>query len=121
MSTRKLPTRWISIRRARRLVERWRSARRHRWSSPIPWAHEFGLDAETRVPTPERFPTRSRACVSEPIPPAFVELFPPLPVVFPECTIKLEQPSGTKMTISLRGAHRADLLALVQFVWRAEQ
>ena len=32
-----------------------------------------------------------------------------------------EQPNGTKMTISFRGAHGADLLALVQSLARAER
>jgi hypothetical protein len=122
MRTNTPPTRWTSIRKARRLVARWRSGRRHRASSPIAWApHEFGLGAENPPPAPEHFPTRSGASGSEPVPPAFVELFPPLPLALPECTIECEQPSGTKMTISLRGAHGADLLALVQSLSRAEQ
>ena len=122
MRTKTLPTRWTSIRRARRLVAQRRSGRRRRGFGPIAWApHEFGPGADNPPPAPEHLPTRSRAFGSEPVPPAFVELFPPLPLALPECTIECEQPNGTKMTISLRGAHGADLLALVHALSRAER
>ena len=122
MGTKTPPTRWTSIRRARRLVAQRRSGRRRRGFGPIAWAHELSLSAENPPPVPEHLPTtRSGASGNEPVPLAFVELFPPLPLALPECTIECEQPSGTKMTISLRGAHRADLLALVQSLCRAER
>jgi hypothetical protein len=121
MSTRRPPTRWTSIRRARRLVARGRSARRHRWSGLVAWAGELGLDAESRAPERDRDPVRSRTRANEQPPPAFVELLPALPSALPECTIEFEDPSGTKMTISLRGAHGAELLVLIQSLWRAER
>ena len=81
----------------------------------------MGLGAENRAPEPDRVPAGSQARADERAPPAFVELFPALPAALPECTIELEQPSGTKMTISLRGAHGADLLALIASLWGAER
>jgi hypothetical protein len=119
MRTRRPPTRWTSTRRARRLVERGRSARRHRWSGPVARVRESGLGAANRAPEPDRVGARSRARADQQALPAFVELFPAPPAALPECTIELEALSGTKLTISLRGAHGADLLALIQSLWRA--
>jgi hypothetical protein len=119
MRTRRPPTRWTSIRKERRLVARGRSPRRHRWSGPVARARESGLGAESRAAEPNLASARSWVGADEQAPPAFVELFPALPAAPPECTIELKAPSGTKMTISLRGAQRAELLALIQSLWRA--
>jgi hypothetical protein len=119
MRTRRPPTRWSSIRKERRLVARGRSARRHHWSEPVARAHESGLGAENRAPERDLASARSGADADEQAPPAFVELFPARPAAPPECTIELEMPSGTKMTISLQSAHGAELLALIASLWRA--
>ena len=119
MRTTRPPTRWTSIRRARKLMERGRSTRRHRWSGPVPWARELGSGAENRALERDRAPAHSRARADQQAPPTFVELFPALPAALPECTIEWEEPSGAKMTISLRGAHGADLLALIASLRRA--
>jgi hypothetical protein len=79
----------------------------------------LALAAENRAPERNRIPTRCRVPADEQAPPAFVELVPALPAAFPECTIELEQPSGTKMTIALRGAHGTELLALIASLWGA--
>jgi hypothetical protein len=119
MRTSTPPTRWTSIRRVRRLMQRGRCARHQRWAGPVPWAHELSLGAENRAPERDRVPARSRAGGDEQALPAFVEFLPALPPALPQCTIELEAPSGTKMTISLRSADRAELLALITSLWRA--
>jgi hypothetical protein len=119
MRTRTPSTRWSSIRRARRLMERGRCARRHRGSGTVAWAHELGLGAENLAPERDCVPARSGARVDERAPPTFVELLPALPAAFPQCTIELEAPNATKMTISLRNADRAELVALIASLCRA--
>ena len=114
MSKKRPSTRWTSIRRTRRLVARGRSVRRHRWWGPTPWTHAVGLGGQDQAPKPDPLPAQSPACAHEQALPAFVELFPPLAAPLSHCTIEWEEPSGTKMTISLRGSSEAELLALIE-------
>jgi hypothetical protein len=51
--------------------------------------------------------------------PTFVEL-PPLPLgTAAECIVELEEPSGRRLRIALRGPATAQALALSQMLWRA--
>lgn len=123
MSTRKHPTRWTLIRRSRRLVGRGRSAL-CRWSGAAAWARALNLGRDdTFGEVIGRSARRASPAAADRLAPdvstAFVELFPALPAGPAQCTIELCDPSGRKLTISLRGAPGPDLVALTQSLWRA--
>jgi hypothetical protein len=129
MSASRPPTRWNLVRSARRQVERWRSGRR-RCSSAAAWGRVLDFaGAEARGEPTCVSAARNRTTHSSLLPPAsldrtgrgvapaFVELFPSLPANPSECTIELVEPSGRKLTVSLRGAPGPDLVALTQSLW----
>lgn len=49
--------------------------------------------------------------------PKFVELPPLMAACPPECTLELEEPSGRKLRISLKGPATAQALQLGQLLW----
>jgi hypothetical protein len=115
MSTRRRPTRWASIHRTRRAGRRWHSCCHGAGSTD--WTRALDLDGQgPAVSSGASAPARagSAALAS----PAFVELFPALPAGPSECTIELCDPSGRKLTLSLRSAPGPDLVALTQALWR---
>lgn len=128
MSARRHPAPWTSIRRARRLVERWRSARRNRGSDAVAWARAVKLVGEDalsvdfasdlRVPTssPARVSVSPRGWGDEQSA-TFVELVPTLLAGPAQCTLELCDPSGRKLTLSLRSAPGPDLVALTHALW----
>jgi len=131
MSASRPPTRWNSVRSARRQVERWRSGRR-RCSDAAAWARVLNLavtDARrepTCVSGAKNRTTRSSLLApasldrtGQGVAPAFVELSPVLPAGPSECTIELVEPNGRKLTVSLRGAPVSDLVSLTQSLWGA--
>jgi hypothetical protein len=129
MSPRNRPTRWSSIRRAHRIAERWRSTHRHRGGGTGAWARILGHAGATlsepvcgsltksRTSRPPGLTAVPPGCGGQGSEPAFVELVPALPAGPAECTLELAEPSGRKLTISLRGAPGPDLLALAQSLW----
>ena len=132
MSTSIRFTRWTPIRRARRVVERWRSARRPRWRAGSAWAFVLDLAGEdapcqpvctsvakNRTSRSPRLPPASGDFADQQAAPAFVELLPALPAVPAECTLELTDPSGRRLSVSLRGAPGPDLVALAQSLWRS--
>jgi len=119
MSTRTHPARWTSIRRARRAGRCRRAVvRRGSWSGAADWAHGLDLAGEVVAQGAGASELRLRAPAREQAAPAFVELFPALPAGPSQCTIELSDPSGRKLTVSLRGAPGPDLVAFTQAVWR---
>lgn len=133
MSTRRHPARSTSIHRARRARQRWRGVRRHRWSGPVDWARALDLVGEDTLAAPAGTPgLQGRAsgpvCPSasprgggaEPATPAFVELFPALPTAAGPTpwTIELSDPSGRRLTLSLRGAPGPEFVALTHALWK---
>ena len=115
-----------------RRLTRWRKTRKLR--SPIPealWcaaaiaAQKCGLHRTARTlhldyySLKKRLETAGRDCSRRPeLKPAFVELVSPMPN-FPECTVELEHPRGTKMRIHLKGA-APDLVGLTSVFWSTE-
>jgi hypothetical protein len=126
MSASRPPTRWNSVRSARRQVERWRWGRR-RCSGAAAWVRVLDLavadtrgepthvsGAKNRTTRSSLLAPASRDRADQGAAPAFVELFPSLPASPSECTIELVEPDGRKLTVSLRGATGPDLVALAQ-------
>lgn len=129
MSTTRPPTRWHSVRSARRQVERWRSGRR-RGGGAAAWARLLDLagagalgeptcvsGADHRTTRSSLRPPASRDRGGQPAAATFVEFSPVLPAHPSECTIEVVEPSGRKLTVSLRGAPGSDLVALTQSLW----
>ena len=125
-----------SLAEARRRFEQWRKFRgrggripHELWMAAVEAAAEHGAEA---VATDlgvdlERLRHWTRIAdgsVSEAAPAAFVEL-PPLAEfggmadATAECTLELEEPSGRKLRISLRGPATAQALELGRVLWRA--
>lgn len=117
MSTRRPPTRWISIRRTRRNTQRRRAG--YRRCAAAGYGHALDLGSEkTHIESrgDDRHDVRSRPRASRPSQPlpAFVEFVPPLlPGSAPQWTIEIEEPDGRKMIISVQGIPQANLLALL--------
>jgi hypothetical protein len=131
MSTTRPPTRWNSVRGARRQVKHWRSSRRRCFGAAA-WARVLDLagasalweptcvsGAKNRTARSSRLPPASLDRTGQGVAPAFVELFPSLPAGPSECTIEVVEPNGRKLTVSLRGAPGSDLVALAQSLWGA--
>ena len=131
-STRRFPSRWTSIRRTRRTAQRCRSARRSLGldAAAWAWARVLGLCGEDmlaapappspslcRTSRPERRSPSLPDCATQEASAAFVELFPALPASPTQCTIELSDPSGRKLTLSLRAAPGPDLVALTHSLW----
>jgi hypothetical protein len=121
-----------SLEAAKRRFEAWR--RRQRWLGRIPkelWriavetAAVHGVDATARVLLVS--PTRLKQLMGAPSHaepgvrvPQFVEI-PPLPVGPPaECTLELEDSSGRKLRILLKGQATSQAVALGQLLWKGD-
>lgn len=123
MSTRRRPARWTSTHRARRALHRQRWARRSLGPGPGDWVRALELAGEvlegpvctSSSPPPTSAPGGRGAKRASP---AFVELLPALPAGPSPCTIELADPSGRKLTLSVRGAPGPELVALAQALWR---
>jgi hypothetical protein len=122
----------VSLDEARRRFDAWR--RSHRWLGRIPkalWrmaaetAAVHGVEATARrlLIDPARLkqwlPVAGRAAGAADAP-QFLEL-PPLLVGPPaECTLELEDPSGRKLRILLKGQATAQAVALGRMLWRGD-
>jgi hypothetical protein len=119
MSARRYPARWASIRRARRAGRCRRAVvRRGSWSGAEDWAHGLDLAGEVFARCAGASEPRLGARAREQASPAFVELFPSFPAGPSQCTIEISDPSGRKLTVSVRGAPGPELVAFTQAVWR---
>ncbi len=124
MPTRRYPTtRWTSTHKVRRARQRWRSTRLPGWSGPENWARALEIAGEVLAgpagtPTPPHRTPGCREGRSNEATPAFVELFPALPIGgTTPWTIELSDPCGRKLTVSLRGAPGPELVALTRALW----
>ena len=122
MSTRRTPTRWTSIRKARRHTQRRRWGQR---CAAAGYSCSLDLDPEkafTKSAGNDRNDLRSLPRTSRPSQPvpAFVEFVPALlPGSAPQWTIEVQEPDGRKMTISVQGIPEASLLTLLHGLRRA--
>lgn len=123
MNTRRHPARWTAIHKVRRARQRWRSTGLPGGSGPEAWARALDLAGAVRAGpagmwTPRHRVAGHREGRSYEATPAFVELFPALPIGPSPCTIELSDPSGRRLTLSLQGAPGPELVAVVQALWR---
>lgn len=122
----------VSLDEARRRFDAWR--RSHRWLGRIPnalWrmaadtAVVHGVEATARRLLIDPARLQQWLAVAEPVAdaaeaPPFLEL-PPLLVGPPaECTLELEDSSGRKLRIQLKGPATAQAVALGRMLWRGD-
>ena len=113
---------------ARRRFERWRETRRGRphipeslWSLATRAARQFGIHRTCRAlrldyvvlkrhveADATHVPARDES------PPSFVELVPAGSVSRAECVVEIEEPSGARMRIELKGVAAPDLVTLTR-------
>ncbi len=117
----------------RRRLERWRRSRKHRksipdalWASAAVLAREYGLARTARAlrldyySLKDRLETSSRPILPEAgTQPAFVELVPQVAATISECTIELEDQSGARMRVHVKGSAIPNVTALSDAFWRA--
>jgi hypothetical protein len=115
------------IEEVRRRLQAWRQTRQHGeripedlWISaaklarvhrPGMVAHALSLDYDAlkvRIES-EKHPSLSR---KQPTSVSFVELVPPGPAHFSECTVEIEDRDGTKMRVHLKSSEAPDLAAI---------
>jgi len=115
----------------RQRFERWRRNRRQR--SPIPeelWAaaaelgRRFGVAKTARVLRLDYYSLKDRlegdrqGSRETSARPAFVEVVPQLTAAVSECTMELENPSGARMRIHIKGTAAPNLTDLSDSFWR---
>lgn len=120
------------IESVRQRLERWRRNRKQRsaipeelWASAADLACRYGLaktaralrldyySLKERIEAGDRQGSRERSAR-----PAFVELIPQAAAAVSECTIELEDSSGARMRIHLKGSGVPDLTNLSESFWR---
>ena len=121
------------IESVRQRLERWRRNRKQRspipeelWASAAELARRFGLAKIARALRLDYYSLKERieAAGDRPggcqvnVRPAFVELVPQPTTAVSECTVELENPSGARMRIHLRGTALPDLTDLSDSFWR---
>jgi hypothetical protein len=92
-------------------LERWRRNRKHR--SPLRLDY-YSLKERLG---PGNQPISPEAKTQ----PAFVELVPQAPAAISECTVELEDPTGTRMRVQIKGTALPDLTGLSDAFWRARR
>jgi hypothetical protein len=116
-------------------LERWRKNKKHRspipkelWASAAELAGEYGLAKTARALRLNYYSLKERLRPSnQPISPeakmqpAFVELVPQAPAAISECTVELEDPSGARMRVHIKGTAVPDLTGLSDAFWRARR
>lgn len=117
-----------------RRLARWRKTRKHRsvipealWCAAATAARKCGLNRTARTLRLDYYSLKRRleaaggdGSPGQKLKPAFVEVVSPMPNFFPECTVELEHPRGTKMRIHLKGADVPDLVGLTSVFWSIE-
>jgi hypothetical protein len=114
----------------RRRLERWRKTRTHRspipeaiWASASELASEYGLAKTARELRLDYYSLKERVQASTITGEAqaqtsFVELLPQVSAAPCECTIELEDGSGAKMRVHLKGTTLPDIVGLNDGFWR---
>jgi len=126
MSTRQPANIPVALSTARRQFDLWRSRQRNKrvrlpeelWQKAVALAHKHGLNKTARALGLKYYSLKKHleAAATDESKPAetlceFLELLPSPPVTTPsiECTIELEDESGTTMRMHVKGARMADL------------
>jgi hypothetical protein len=121
----------IRLEGVRRRFERWRRTRRFRsrvpeslWAAAVKMAGVCGVHRTARALRVDYYSLRKRveqevveSGVSEAGATAFVELASPARIGPCECTLELENASGAKMRVHLKGVEAPDLAALSRSLW----
>jgi hypothetical protein len=114
-----------------RRFERWRKTRRGRsripetlWASALRAVGKYGLNPTARALRLDYYALKKRAEQASSATPSedgsvtsFVELAPPASGGARECILELEDPSGAKMRVHLKGIEAPDLAALSRSFW----
>jgi hypothetical protein len=120
------------IESVRQRLERWRGKRKQRspipaelWASAAHLARRYGLAKTARALRLDYYSLKERMEASDQqgspemsTRPAFVELIPQPGAAVSECTMELEDPSGARMRIHLKGSGVPDLRGLSESFWR---
>jgi len=120
------------IESVRQRLERWRRNRKQRspipeplWVSAADLARRYGLAKTARALRLDYYSLKERIEAGDRqgsremnARPAFVELVPQTAAAVSECTMELEDPSGARMRIHLKGAAVPDLTDLSNSFWR---
>jgi len=118
----------------RRRLEAWRRSRRGReripeplWNLAVQMAGVYGLCTTARtlrldyVVLKRRVESANRQSPPRPEPAmSFVEVLSPERTSVPECILEMENPSGAKMRVHLKGIPVPDLTALSRSLWNAK-
>ena len=118
----------------RRRLEAWRRSRRGReripeprWNLAVQMAGVYGLCTTARtlrldyVVLKRRVESAHRQSPPRPEPAmSFVEVLSPERTSVPECILEMENPSGAKMRVHLKGIPVPDLTALSRSLWNAK-
>ena len=121
---------------ARRRFKQWRRTRKigsripePLWAAAVKLAEAYGISATAKGLGVEYNSLKKRLKKNSASPskisvPAhgttFVELAAPAQIDVPECTLELEDVSGAKMRIHLKGIEAADVTALSRSLWGIE-
>ena len=119
----------------RRRFERWRRTRTARtripeslWTATVKMAGKYGVHQTAKTLRIDYYELKKRAqaegFTSTSVPTggeetAFVELPGPFPVPSGECLMELEDDSGAKMRVHLKGTETPDLVGLSRSFWDA--
>jgi len=132
--TRELPARLEGLRRR---FERWRRTREGRsripeplWTSAVKVAGRYGTGRTARVLRVDYYSLKKRvegapAATASKVPAGaagatFLELPAPVWPGCGQCTLELENASGAKMRVHLKGVEAPDLAALSRSFWQVE-
>ena len=132
--TRELPARLEGLRRR---FERWRRTREGRsripeplWTSAVKVAGRYGTGRTARVLRVDYYSLKKRvegapAATASKVPAGaagatFLELPAPVWPGCVQCTLELENASGAKMRVHLKGVEAPDLAALSRSFWQVE-
>ncbi len=123
-----------ALTRAKRLFQTWRRAKRGReripdalWAVAVEAATEHGINTTSKAlrlnHSALQAETRKRAngILAGDAPAEFVELAVPTVRGDPESIVEVDDGSGTKLRIHLKGGATADLISLTRMLWRADR
>jgi len=125
-----LPPQMESVRQQ---FECWRRNRKQRsaipeklWASAVELADEYGLAKTARALRLNYYDLQGRLQEnSQPktsnAKPAFMELIPQATAAVSECTVEIEEPSGARMRVHLKGTAVPDVIGLSDTFWRAHR
>ncbi len=92
------------------------------WNSAAKIAAEHGLNRTARILKLDYYSLKKRADGASSLAPSstFVELPPPSLAIASECVIELEDATGSRMRVHVKGQNLPDVLALSRSFWDAD-